>query len=66
VLDNHHFVAWDDEIGYATRWVEDLKSALPSGEGLVFELTGPGTAWYQTRDRDSVAGTLAPRMPNGR
>jgi len=64
VLDNEHLVAWDDEIEYETRRVGGLKSTLLSGEGLVFEFTGPGTAWYQTRDLDSFVGTLAPRMPN--
>ena len=64
VLDNEHLVAWDDEIEYETRRVGGLKSTLLSGEGLVFEFTGPGTAWYQTRDLDSFVGMLAPRMPN--
>lgn len=64
VLDNEHLVAWDDEIEYDTRRVGGLKSTLLSGEGLVFEFTGPGTAWYQTRDLDSFVGMLAPRMPN--
>lgn len=63
VLDNEHLIAWDDEIEYSTRRVGDLKSTLLSGEGLVFEFTGPGTAWYQTRDMDSLVEVLAPRLP---
>ena len=63
VLDNEHLIAWDDQIEYSTRRVGDLKSTLLSGEGLVFEFTGPGTAWYQTRDIDSLVEVLAPRMP---
>ena len=63
VLDNEHLIAWDDEIEYSTRRVGDLKSTLLSGEGLVFEFTGPGTAWYQTRDMDSLVEILAPRLP---
>lgn len=63
VLDNEHLIAWDNDIEYSTRRVGDLKSTLLSGEGLVFEFTGPGTAWYQTRDMDSLVGALAPRMP---
>lgn len=62
VLDNEHLIAWDSEIEYSTRRVGDLKATLLSGEGLVFEFTGPGTAWYQTRDIDSLVETLAPRM----
>jgi uncharacterized protein (TIGR00266 family) len=64
VLDNEHLIAWDDSIEYSTRRVGDLKSTLLSGEGLVFEFTGPGTAWYQTRDMDSLVELLAPRMPD--
>lgn len=62
VLDNEHLIAWDDEIEYSIQRVGDLKSTLLSGEGLVFEFTGPGTAWYQTRDMDSLVSVLAPRM----
>jgi uncharacterized protein (TIGR00266 family) len=62
VLDNEHLIAWDDEIEYSTRQVGGLKSTLLSGEGLVFEFTGPGTAWYQTRDVDALVEVLAPRM----
>jgi uncharacterized protein (TIGR00266 family) len=63
VLDNEHLIAWDDEIDYSVQRVGDLKSTLLSDEGLVFEFTGPGTAWYQTRDMDSLVSVLAPRMP---
>lgn len=63
VLDNEHLIAWDDRIEYSTRRIGGLKSTLLSGEGLVFEFTGPGTAWYQTRDVDSLVEVLAPRMP---
>ena len=64
VLDNEHLIAWDNEIDYTTRRVGGLKSTLLSGEGLVFEFTGPGTAWYQTRDIDSLVGLLASRLPD--
>jgi uncharacterized protein (TIGR00266 family) len=63
VLDNEHLIAWDDEIEYSIQRVGDLKSTLLSDEGLVFEFTGPGTAWYQTRDMDALVSVLAPRMP---
>lgn len=62
ILDNEHLVAWDDEIEYSVRRVGDLKSTVLSGEGLVFEFTGPGTAWYQTRDMDAFASIIAPRV----
>jgi uncharacterized protein (TIGR00266 family) len=65
VIDNENLIAWDDEIDFSTRTVGGLKSSLLSGEGLVFEFTGPGTAWYQTRDLDSFVSRIAPRLGNG-
>ncbi|WP_066417305.1 TIGR00266 family protein [Halorubrum aethiopicum] len=64
VLDNQHLVAWDDTIDYSIERVGGLKSSLLGGEGLVFEFTGPGTAWYQTRDMDALVSVLARRMPS--
>jgi len=64
VLDNEHLVAWDDSVDFETRSVGSLKSAVLGGEGLVFEFTGPGTAWYQTRDLDAFVSVLQPRMPS--
>ncbi|AHG01432.1 hypothetical protein HALLA_03325 (plasmid) [Halostagnicola larsenii XH-48] len=64
-LDNEHVIAWDDSIEFQTRRVGGLKSSLLSGEGLVFEFTGPGTAWYQTRDLDAFVTVLGPRLANG-
>jgi len=64
VLDNEHLIAWDDTIDYSVQRVGGLKSTLLSGEGLVFEFTGPGTAWYQTRDIDALVSALAPRLPS--
>ncbi|MFB6086822.1 MAG: TIGR00266 family protein [Halodesulfurarchaeum sp.] len=65
VLDNEHVIAWDDRIDFTTRSIGGLKSTFLSGEGMVFEFTGPGTAWYQTRDLDAFVSELAPKLPNG-
>lgn len=65
VLDNEHLIAWDDSVEFETQRVGGLKSTLLSGEGLVFEFTGPGTVWYQTRDLDGFVNVLAPKFPNG-
>lgn len=65
VLDNEHVVAWDDSVDFETRRVGGLKSTLLSGEGLVFEFSGPGTAWYQTRDLDGFVSRIASKLPNG-
>ncbi|WP_251343609.1 TIGR00266 family protein [Haloplanus halophilus] len=65
VLDNEHLIAWDDTVDFETRSVGGLKSSLFGGEGLVFEFTGPGTAWYQTRDLDAFVSVIQPRLPSG-
>ena len=64
VLDNENLIAWDDTIEFSTRRVGGLKSTLLSGEGLVFEFTGPGTAWYQTRDLNGFVSLIQPLLPN--
>jgi len=64
VLDNENLIAWDDSIEFSTRRVGGLKSTLLSGEGLVFEFTGPGTAWYQTRDLRGFVSLIQPLLPN--
>lgn len=63
-LDNEHLVAWDDSIEFDIERIGGLKSSLLSGEGIVFEFTGPGTAWYQTRDLDGFVNVLAPKLPS--
>lgn len=65
VLDNENLIAWDDSVDFETRRVGGLKSTLLSGEGLVFEFTGPGTAWYQTRDLDGFVSLIEPMLPSG-
>lgn len=65
VLDNEHLIAWEESIDYTTRSVGGLKSRMLSGEGIVFEFTGPGTAWYQTRDLEALASFLSPHIPSG-
>ena len=64
VLDNENLIAWDDTIDFSTRRVGGLKSTLLSGEGLVFEFEGPGTAWYQTRDLQGFVSLIQPMLPN--
>ncbi len=65
ILDNEHLIAWDDTIDYTTRSVSGLKSKMLGGEGLVFEFTGPGTAWYQSRDLSAFASFMSPHISTG-
>jgi uncharacterized protein (AIM24 family) len=53
-------VARDDAVEFETRRVGGPKSTLLSGGGPVFEFTGPGSVWYQTRNLDALANVLAP------
>lgn len=63
VLDNEHLVAWDDSVDFETKKVGGLKSTILGGEGLVFEFSGPGTAWYQTRDLDGFVSMIQEMLP---
>jgi uncharacterized protein (AIM24 family) len=51
-------------MGFGVRKVGGWKSTLLSGEGLVVDLTGPGTATLQTRSEDALLGWLIPKLPN--
>ena len=57
-------VAFSDGVGYKVRKFAGWKSTLLGGEGLVVELTGPGTAWIQTRSSDALIDWIAPRLPS--
>ncbi|NGO73386.1 TIGR00266 family protein [Streptomyces boncukensis] len=51
VLDSGHLVAFSDGVSYTTRKVtRGIVQSLKSGERLVFELTGPGQVWTQSRN----------------
>jgi uncharacterized protein (TIGR00266 family) len=63
VVDSGHVVAFTDGVGYEVRKFSGWKSTLLGGEGLVVELTGPGTAWIQTRSANSLIDWIAPRLP---
>ncbi len=63
VVDTGHLVSFDEAIDYQVRKVAGWKSTLFSGEGLVAELTGPGSLNLQTRSQDSFLSWLIPRLP---
>jgi uncharacterized protein (TIGR00266 family) len=63
VVDSGHIVAFSDGVDYKVRKFAGWKSTLLGGEGLVVEVTGPGTAWMQTRSADAFIDWLAPRLP---
>lgn len=63
IVDTGHVVAFDEGVRYEVRRVGGLKSTLFSGEGLVCELTGPGSVWVQTRSEDSFVSWIRAHMP---
>lgn len=63
VMDTGHMVAFDATMGYHVRMIGGLKQTLFSGEGLVVDLTGPGTIYMQTRNFSSFVRHLAARLP---
>ncbi len=64
IVDSGHMVAFTDGVQYKVRKFAGWKSTLLGGEGLVVELTGPGTAWMQTRSADALVDWIAPRLPS--
>ena len=62
VLDTGHLVAYSDGIGVSTRRMGgSTMTALKSGEGLVFEFTGPGEVLGQSRNPAGLVSYLAAR-----
>ena len=67
VLDSGHLVAWEDSLTFTTRKVTSgLMQTLKSGEGLVFDFTGPGRIWAQTRNPTELISWLTSELPFSR
>ena len=67
VLDSGHMVAFSEGLSYTTRKVTGgLVQTLKSGEGLVFEFTGPGRLWTQTRSSQDLISWLTAELPFSR
>jgi uncharacterized protein (TIGR00266 family) len=63
VVDSGHLVGFTDSVGYEVRKFAGWKSTILGGEGLVAELTGPGTVWLQTRSLRAFVEVIAPMLP---
>lgn len=66
VVDSGHMVAYDDGIEMTLRRAAGTMGALKSGEGLVFEFTGPGEVMTQARNPDALIGWLTSVLPFSR
>jgi uncharacterized protein (TIGR00266 family) len=63
VVDTSHLVAFSANMGVVPKTVGGFKSTLFSGEGLVVELTGPGTIYMQTRSPQALINWIIPQLP---
>ncbi len=63
IVDTTHLVAFDASMGVTPKTVGGLKSTLFSGEGLVVEMTGPGTIYMQTRSPKALIDWIIPQLP---
>lgn len=62
VLDTGHLVAYTDGIGVQTRRIgNSTMTAMKSGEGLIFEFTGPGEVLGQSRNPTGLISWLQAR-----
>ena len=50
ILDNHHLVALSENSNYKVVKFSGLKTTILGGEGLVTEITGPGSVYFQTKN----------------
>ncbi len=64
IVDTGHMVAFTENVEYKVKKVGGLKSTLFSGEGLVCELTGPGTIFIQSRSTGAFLSWLVSKLPS--
>jgi uncharacterized protein (AIM24 family) len=63
-VDTGHLVTFTEGIGFRVRKVGSWKSTIFGGEGLVVDLTGPGTLTLQSRSEDAFLRWLVPQLPS--
>jgi len=67
VLDSGHMVAFSDGMQFTTRMVnKGIMQTLKSGEGFVFEFTGPGQVWTQSRNPSEFIAWMTSVLPFSR
>jgi uncharacterized protein (TIGR00266 family) len=67
ILDSGHMVAYEDTIEFQLRKVaKGMLQSVKSGEGFVFEFTGPGKVWTQSRNPSEFVGWLTAELPFSR
>jgi uncharacterized protein (TIGR00266 family) len=67
ILDTGHMVAYDPGVQMTLRKAgAGIAQTMKSGEGLVFEFTGPGEVWTQTRNPSALISWLTTVLPFSR
>ena len=65
-VDTGHMVAYEGTVSMNIRQATGgLMQTFKSGEGLVFDFTGPGKVWTQTRNPNELLGWIQSMMPTG-
>ena len=65
-VDTGHMVAYTESIGMQIRQASGgLVQTVKSGEGLVFDFTGPGQVWTQTRNPNELLGWITAAVSGG-
>ncbi len=63
IIDSGHLVAFPEGMSFNVQKAGNWTSTILGGEGLVVNLTGPGTVLLQTRSEDSFLQWLLPKIP---
>ncbi|MDA2944815.1 MAG: TIGR00266 family protein [Actinomycetota bacterium] len=65
-VDTGHMVAYDESVNMQIRQAAGgLVQTFKSGEGLVFDFTGPGRVWTQTRNPNELLGWISAAVGGG-
>jgi len=64
ILNNHHLVALSENSNYRVMKFGGLKTTILGGEGLVTEITGPGSVYFQTKSIEDFVDYLGIEEPS--
>ena len=65
-VDTGHMVAYEDTVSMGLRKVTGgLVQSFKSGEGIVFDFTGPGTVYTQTRNPNELLSWIGSSIGTG-
>jgi uncharacterized protein (TIGR00266 family) len=63
-VDSGHLVAYEEQVRIQTRRATTgLLQTAKTGEGLVIDVSGPGSVWTQTRNPHELIGWLTQELP---